>query len=161
MVLTSLPQPTSTSTRTYNFQSTLLTICNKEYSYFCSKQKEINQWHICACILNLRYIYLWTTYLSAIIQLSCWLGNILYVKNFAIDHFLSKKTWVLTARQSFYYPKITKILCLPRCVACEVRVNLNYSKEVHITLFYWFKIHTWHCKSNRACATATEKSEKQ
>ena len=32
-------------------------------------------------------------------------------------------------RQSFYYPKITKILYLQRCVACEVRVNLNYSTE--------------------------------
>ena len=34
------------------------TMRNKEYSYFCSKQKGINQWHICACILNFK-IYLW------------------------------------------------------------------------------------------------------
>ena len=33
------------------------TMRNKEYSYFCSKQKGINQWHICACILNFK-IYL-------------------------------------------------------------------------------------------------------
>ena len=26
------------SARTYNFQSIPLTICNKQYSYFCSKQ---------------------------------------------------------------------------------------------------------------------------
>ena len=32
----SLPQPWSA--RTYNFQSIPLTICNKEYGYFCSKQ---------------------------------------------------------------------------------------------------------------------------
>ena len=31
LVLTSLPQPTSTSNRTYNFQGIRLTICNKEY----------------------------------------------------------------------------------------------------------------------------------
>ena len=34
----------------------------------------------------------------------------LYVKNFAIDHFLSKITWVLL-KDSCIYPKITKILC--------------------------------------------------
>ena len=57
-VLTSLPQPTSISARTYNFQSIPLTICNKEYSP--AVKKGINQWHVCGCILNLRYIYLWS-----------------------------------------------------------------------------------------------------
>ena len=64
-------------------------------------------------------------------------------------------------RQAFYYPKITKLLCLQRCVACEVRVNLNYSTEVHFTLFYWFKSRRWQCKSNRACAKVTWKPGKQ
>ena len=98
------------------------------------------------------------TYLSAI-QLSSWLGKMLYVKNFATDHFLSKITWVLILieRQAFYYPKITKLLCLQRCVACEVRVNLNYSTEVHFTLFYWLKSRTWQRKSNHACAKVTWK----
>ena len=59
-------------------------------------------------------------------------------------------------RQAFYYPKITKLLSLQRCVACEVRVNLNYSTEVHFTLLYWFKSRTWQCKSNRACVKVTE-----
>ena len=64
-------------------------------------------------------------------------------------------------RQAFYYPKITKLLCLQRCVACEVRVNLNYSTEVHFTQFYWFKSRTWQRKSNRACAKVTWKTGKQ
>ena len=59
----------------------------------------------------------------------------LYVNtNFAIDHFVSKITWITVLRKYF--------------VACEVRVNLNYSTmdnrktiihdstEVHFTLFY-------------------------
>ena len=33
------------------------TMRDKGYSYFRSKQKGINQWHICACILNFK-IYL-------------------------------------------------------------------------------------------------------
>ena len=64
-------------------------------------------------------------------------------------------------RQAFYYPKITKLLSLQRCVACEVRVNLNYSTEVHFTLLYWFKSRTWQCKSNRACVKVTWKPGKQ
>ena len=101
------------------------------------------------------------TYLSAIIQLSCWLGNMFYVKNFAIDHCLSKITWVLLKDSLSIYPKVTKIFCLHRCVACEVRVNLNYSTELHFTIFYWLKSRTWHCKSNRACAKITGKPGKQ
>ena len=101
------------------------------------------------------------TYLSAIIQLSCWLGNMLYVKNFAIDHCLSKITWVLLKDSLSIYPKVRKIFCLQRCVACEVRVNLNYSTELHFTIFYWFKSRTWHCKSNRTCAKITGKLGKQ
>ena len=66
-----------------------------------------------------------------------------------------------TERQVFYYPKITKLLCLQRCVACEVLVNLNYSTEVHFALFYWFKSRTWQRKSNRACAKVTWKPGKQ
>ena len=64
-------------------------------------------------------------------------------------------------RQAFYYPKITKLLSLQRCVACEVRVNLNYSTEVHFTLFYWFKSLTWQCKWNGACVKVTWKPGKQ
>ena len=59
------------------------------------------------------------------------------------------------------YPKITKVFCSHRCVACEVRVNLNYSTELHFTIFYWFKSPTWHRKSNRACAKITGKPGKQ
>ena len=43
---------------TYDY-SLMKTMRNKEYSYFCSKQKGINQWRICACILNFK-IYLWS-----------------------------------------------------------------------------------------------------
>ena len=35
-------------------------------------------------------------------------------------------------------------------VACEVRVNLNYSTEVHFTLVYLFKNRTWQSKPNMA-----------
>ena len=53
----------------------------------------------------------------------------LYVNtNFAIDHFVLKITWITVLQKYF--------------VACEVRVNLNYSTEVHFTLFYWFKSRT-------------------
>ena len=52
-------------------------------------------------------------------------------------------------------------LCLQRCVACEVRVNLNYSTEVHFTLFFCFKSRTWQRKSNRTCARVTWKPGKQ
>ena len=86
----------------------------------------------------------------------------LYVKNFAIDHFLSKITCVLLKDSLSIYPKVTKLFSLQRCVACEVRrVNLNYSTELHFTIFYWFKSPTWHCKSNRACAKITGKPGKQ
>ena len=59
------------------------------------------------------------------------------------------------------YPKVTKIFCLQSCVACEVRVNLNYWTELHFTIFYWFKSRTWQCKSNCACAKITGKPGKQ
>ena len=59
------------------------------------------------------------------------------------------------------YPKVTKIFCLQCCVAREVRVNLNYSTELHVTIFYWFKSRTRQCKSNRACAKITGKPGKQ
>ena len=85
----------------------------------------------------------------------------LFVKNFAIDHCLSKITWVLLKDSLSIYPKVTKIFRLHRCVACEVRVNLNYSTELHFTIFYWLKSRTWHCKSNRACAKITGKPGKQ
>ena len=85
----------------------------------------------------------------------------LFVKNFAIDHCLSKITWVLLKDSLSIYPKVTKIFCLHRCVACEVRVNLNYSTELHFTIFYWLKSRTWHCKSNCACAKITGKPGKQ
>ena len=85
----------------------------------------------------------------------------LYVKNFAIDHFLSKITCVLLKDSLSIYPKVTKLFSLQRCVACEVRVNLNYSTELHFTIFYWFKSRTWHCKSNRTCAKITGKPGKQ
>ena len=81
----------------------------------------------------------------------------LYVKNFAIDHCISKITWVFLKDSLSIYPKVTKIFCLQCCVACEVRVNLNYSTELHFTIFYWFKSRTWHRKSNRACAKITGK----
>ena len=49
------------------------------------------------------------TYLSARIQLSYWLRNMLYVNTiFAFDHFVSKISLIIL-RQSFYYPKVTKI----------------------------------------------------
>ena len=79
------------------------------------------------------------TYLSAIIKPSCWLGNMLFVKNFAVDHCLSKITWVLLKDSLSIYPKVTKIFCLHRCVACEVRVNLNYSTELHFTISIGWK----------------------
>ena len=60
-------------------------------------------------------------------------------------------------RQSFYYPKVTKILCLQRCVACEVHVNLNFSTKVHFTLFHWFKSRMWQNRSNCASAKSTWK----
>ena len=42
----------------------------------------------------------------------------LYVNtNFAIDHFVLEITWITVLQKYF--------------VACEVRVNLNYSTEVH------------------------------
>ena len=85
----------------------------------------------------------------------------LYVKNFAIDHFLSKITCALLKDSLSIYPKVTKLFCLQRCVACEVRVNLNYSTELHFTVFYWLKSPTWHRKSNRACAKITGKPGKQ
>ena len=59
------------------------------------------------------------------------------------------------------YPKVTKIFRLQRCVACEVRVNLNYSTELHFTIFYWFKSRMWQCKSKCACAKITGKPGKQ
>ena len=69
----------------------------------------------------------------------------LYVNtNFAIDHFVLKITWITVLRKYF--------------VACEVRVNLNYSTEVRFTLFYWFKSRTWQSNSNRACAKGTRGS---
>ena len=50
---------------------------------------------------------------------------------------------------------------MQRCIACEVRVNLNCSTKVYFTLFYWFKSRTWQCKSNRACAKVTWKPGQQ
>ena len=50
---------------------------------------------------------------------------------------------------------------MKRCIACEVRVNLNYPAKVYFTVFYWFKSSTWQCKSNRACAKVTWKPRKQ
>ena len=121
------------SARTYNFPSIPLTICNKEYSNFCSKQKGINQWHICACILN------FTIYLEV---LQCTLTQSYYIRkpnepqyqentflqenswvtdletcldtNFAIDHIVSK----IIERQSFYYPKVNEntLFTTPCCL---------------------------------------------
>ena len=45
-----------------------------------------------------------------------------------------------------------------RYVACEVRVNLNYSAETHFTLFYWFKSHTWQCKINSCMCQSHEEA---
>ena len=84
-----------------------------------------------------------------------------YVKKYATDRFLSKITRVLFKDSLSIYPKVTKIFCLHHCVTCEVRVNLNYSTELHFTIFYRLKSHTWHCKSNRACAKTTGKPGKQ
>ena len=56
----------------------------------------------------------------------------LYVKKFAIDHFLSKITRVLLKDSLSIYPKVTKLFCLQSCVACEVRVNLNFILQFSI-----------------------------
>ena len=90
-----------------------------------------------------------------------WLASRLQTVDYGSSIFKKGGPGILKLLQSFYYPKITKILCLQRCVACEVRVNLKYSMAVHFTLFYCFKSRMWHPKSNCACATVTAKSGKQ
>ena len=159
LIYIGLPQPWSA--RIYNFQSIPWTICNKEYSYFCSKQKGINQWHICACILN------FTIYLR---HLQCKLTQSYYIRKpnepqYQEHTFLQESSSVSDLETCVMWTQNSQLITLSRNNIdnrksvfllsesnenTEVRVNLNYSTEGHFTLFCWFKSCTWQNKSSCA-----------
>ena len=154
-----------------------MTICNKEYSFFCSKQKGINQWHICTCILNLRCIFEGLSFVKLLenqsklmltnhdnkniplcnnpAELLTWKHALCEeVRNWSLS--LENNTRIIE-RQSFYLSESNEtILFAKLCCLWSPR-----EFELHFTIFYWFKSPTWHRKSNRACAEITGKPGKQ
>ena len=107
---------------------------NQPMAYLC-----INIYHWRLSLITHSY---YKTYLSAIIQLSelTW-------KHTLCEHTLCHENNMDNK----------KIVLRKNSVAWDVRVNLNYSTELHFTLVHWFKSRTWHSKLNCACAKVTWK----